>query len=368
MTAYTPTTHPPLAWKPDWPTVKQHYIDWWNQHGLVLWATAPAERPHDNLPDPGPPPSLDAKWYGPTWRIQQQEHRLAHTCFGGDSFPMLSTWSGAGDLAAYLGCPVQLAESTIWYEPIISDPDAFAGPLTIDHANPVLRKTLALIDLAVQRSAGRYLVSQPDLIENIDILASLRGTQELLIDMIERPEWVLGRLDEINAAFCEAFDLIHRRIPDEDEGNTFVFNLWGPGRTAKVQCDACSMFGPDMFRRFVAPALDAQCRWLDYAMFHLDGEECLVNLDALLEVESIRAVEWTPKFCYAHEGGGHPMWYDLYRRILAAGKSVQAIQVDADEVIPLLDAVGGRGMFLIVRDLPDEAALHRLEEQVAAYR
>lgn len=46
------------------------------------------------------------------------------------------------------------------------------------------------------------------------------------------------------------------------------------------------------------------------------------------------------------EGGGHPRWYDLYRRIKAGGKSVQAIGVKPDEVIPLLDAVGPKGMYV----------------------
>lgn len=367
MPSMTATGIQAPSWKPDWPTARQHHIDWWNHDGLVLWLTAPANRPHEDVPDPGPAPSLEARWYGPAWRVARQEYDLSRTYFGGDSFPMVGAWTGAGDLAAYLGCPVHLADNTIWYEPIIADPDQFRGPLQLHHDNPVLVRTLALVDHALSRSRGRFFVSQPDIIENIDILASLRGTQDLLIDMIERPDWVLARLREINAAFFEAFDLFYHRIKDVDGGNTFVFNLWGPGRTAKVQCDACSMFGPDMFQQFVAPLLDEQCRWLDYAMYHLDGEECFPNLDALLTIESIRAIEWTPKFAYSTEGGGHPKWYDLYRRILAAGKSVQAICVKVDEVIPLLDAVGGRGMFIWV-EAPDEATARRLEERVQAYR
>ena len=38
---------------------------------------------------------------------------------------------------------------------------------------------------------------------------------------------------------------------------------------------------------------------------------------------------------------------DLYRKILAAGKSVQAIGVRHDEVIPLLDAIGGKGVYIM---------------------
>ena len=356
-----------LKWKHDWASARAHHEQWWRGEGLVLWVTAPADVPHEDLPDPGPAPTLDDRWYGAKWRTDRAAYDLSRTYFGGDSFPMLGTWSGAGDLAAYLGCPVELAPSTIWYEPVIADPPEDHPPLRFSADGEVFRKTLAMIDEAVARSGGRYLVSQPDIIENVDILASLRGTQTLLMDMIERPEWVERKLDEINAAFFEAFDAFYERLADGFGGNTFVFNVWGPGKTAKVQCDACSMFGPDMFRRFVAPRLEAQCRWLDFSMYHLDGEECLVNLDALLEVPSLQAVEWTPKFAYAHEGGGHPKWYDLYRRIRAGGKSVQAICVKPDEVIPLLDAVGPRGLFIDTRAATEDEA-RGLEETVAAYR
>ena len=45
-------------------------------------------------------------------------------------------------------------------------------------------------------------------------------------------------------------------------------------------------------------------------------------------------------------GGGSPRWFDLYRRILNAGKSVQAVGVAAHEVVPLLDAVGPKGLYV----------------------
>ena len=34
-----------------------------------------------------------------------------------------------------------------------------------------------------------------------------------------------------------------------------AFRIWGPGKTAKVQCDASAMFSPAMFEQFVVPAL-----------------------------------------------------------------------------------------------------------------
>ena len=122
-----------------------------------------------------------------------------------------------------------------------------------------------------------------------------------------------------------------------------------------------------MFRRFVAPALTEQCEWLDWSLFHLDGEDCLVNLDELLSIPSLDAIEWTPRRLSVGDSGGHPRHWDLYRRILAGGKSVQAIGVRYDEVIPLLDACGGKGMY-ISTSASSEAEARQLSERVDEYR
>ena len=117
-----------------------------------------------------------------------------------------------------------------------------------------------------------------------------------------------------------------------------IVAIWGPDKTAKVQCDAAAMISPAMLAEFVVPALTEQCEWLDYSMFHLDGTQCIPHLDILLEIDALNAVKWTPQA--GIEDGGDPRWYDLYRRVLAADKSIQAVRVLPHEVIPLLENVG----------------------------
>ena len=121
-----------------------------------------------------------------------------------------------------------------------------------------------------------------------------------------------------------------------------------------------------MFRRFVQPALTRQCAWLDYSLFHLDGTQAIPQLDNLLSIEPLRAIEWTPQA--GLPGGGSPRWYDLYRRIRAAGKSVQAIGVRPEEVEPLLDAVGAEGMFVMVAADDEDQALEVIRRAGAVMR
>jgi hypothetical protein len=370
-------------WKSDWALTRERYEAWWQREGVILHLTAPRDEPR--IPGISPdgiwggasgidpdypltgqePVSLETAWLDPDRRVRLAEVHLARTFFGGEAFPYFDTHIGPGSLGLFLGAEAELAPDTVWYHPCITEPDTHP-PLRFDPQQIWFVKHQAIIEAGLRRSEGRFLVGMPDLIENIDVLAALRGTQTLLVDMIERPGWVRQRVAEINAAYFAAFDHLFELIEDPWGGNAFcAFHIWGPGKTAKVQCDMAAMISPAMFGDFVVPVLSEQCAWLDYAMYHLDGTQAMIHLDQLLEIEALDAIEWTAQA--GRPGGGDPVWYDLYRRILAGGKSVQIIEVKPHEVIPLINAVGTHGVY-ITTIAETEADARALAAAVDAYR
>ena len=74
---------------------------------------------------------------------------------------------------------------------------------------------------------------------------------------------------------------------------------------------------------------------------------------------------------------GHPIrrslqgavshWAPMYRRILDAGKSLWIANARPDEVVPLLDAIGGHGVYLTV-DVMSCDVMERLARVVEQYR
>jgi len=359
------------SWKPDWAQTRQHLLDWWDRRGLVLGAAAAPEihEPHDPVEQPDEATTIEAHYTDAAARAARNHWDLAHQSFCADLFPSSNTDIGPGSLALLLGSTPGFADATVWFHPCweqVADPESLP-PLTFDPENRWWRVHKATLTHCAALAAGKYFVGCPDLVENIDILASLRGTQTLLVDMIERPDWVLAKVEEINRVWFDVYGRIYEIIhPVDDGGSVFgAFKLWGPGKVAKLQCDAAAMISPEMFRRLVVPGLTAQCEWLDRSVFHLDGNQCLCHLDALLAIDALDAVEWTPDPTVPL--GGDPCWYDMYRRILAAGESVQAIRVHPDEVIPLLDAVGGAGMYIWTH-FDSVADAEKLCRQVEAYR
>jgi hypothetical protein len=95
------------------------------------------------------------------------------------------------------------------------------GPLRFDPENRWWKIHAATLRESAALARGKYLVGCPDLIENVDILASLRGMSALFLDMLERPEWVSEKLHEINQAYFEGFDRIYEIIRLEDGSAAF---------------------------------------------------------------------------------------------------------------------------------------------------
>lgn len=346
-------------WKGNWDATRQHFLDWWDGKGTVVrleGAITRAEKPHAQVEDPGQPGTLDRNYTNPGWIAANRRHWMSRTAFPADNLPLVSAEFGPGSLATYLGSEPRFAWDTVWYEPCIHDPDSHP-PLAFSPANRWWLKHEAIYRELVRVADGNFLVGCPDIIENIDILSAMRDPQTLLVDMIDRPEWVKTRTREITAAFFAAYERMYDIIKSPDGGSCFgPFQVWGPGKTVKVQCDAAAMISKPMFDEFVLPDLAEQCARLDNTMFHLDGTHAMHHLDSLLSIPDLDAIEWTPQ--YGIPGGGDLMWADLYKRILSAGKSVQAIGPHRDQVKPLLEKTGARGMYLFVHgvDTPAQAA------------
>jgi hypothetical protein len=336
-----------LNWKTNWMETQERLTGWWNGEGFAISLEVKRAQPREGIQPPAAPEDLEIRWLDPRYRCDEAEGWLAQADYWAEAFPYFDTQIGPGSLGLFLGAKANLDQGTVWYDPCITkaEPDSHLAFDPLHH--PWLDIHARLIEEGLHRSKGRYLVGMPDLIEGLDTLAALRGNERLLYDLVDRSDWVLERLEEINQAYFAVFDFLYQKIKDERGGNAFsAFKIWGPGKTAKVQCDLSAALSPRMFRKFVQPFLAAQCRWLDYSLYHLDGTNALQHLDLLLQVDGLNGIEWTPQA--GRPGGGDPCWYELYRRIRAGGKSVQAVGVKPEEVIPLVDAVGPQGLYILI--------------------
>ena len=350
------------TWKKNLEETKKHYINWWNHKGIILnmWEHFQVGvTPHADIPAPKPYRDLNQRWFDPEWRAEYLDWYVAHSSLMADILPVANTQLGPGSLAAILGGVFEGGEDTIWIHP---NPN-YTDDIKFDTNQPNWLLHKDLLKACKKKAQGHYYVGMPDLMEGLDVLAAIKGTDKVLLDTVIQPEILEHQMQQINDIYFQVFDELYDIIREGDEMAFCYFSSWAPGKMSKLQSDISTMISVDDYRRFVQPFIREQCQKIDYTLYHLDGVGAMHHLDALLEIKELNAIQWTPGV--GEPQGGSPKWYDLYKKILAGGKSIMACWVTLDELRPLLDNIGGDGVHLEMdfhNESEVEQALRIIEE------
>ena len=352
----------------DWDEVRDVLTAWWKReepHRPVLAVTAPRDKP---IPVPaGPPPTGDPRrdWLEVDPLVKRFEAACARTFHGGVAFPYITPSLGPGNLNIYLGSEPIFAPQTVWYRPVYADPAK--AVLRLDPANPYWQWTLEAIRKMKAAGRGKFLTGIPDLIEGIDVLSELLGTEELLTYLLDCPGEIHRLLNDLDPIYWQAFDPLYEQVKDERGGNAFIaFQIWGPGRTLKSQCDFSAMISPDMVAEFVCPYLERQCARADFSVFHVDGPKCIPHLEPLLRVKSLTAIQWTPG--YPNPDPADPVWWKpVWEKVYAAGKSALVLGNAPRLVEPFLKEFGWAGSF-VGTGTPTETEARRLLRDAQHWR
>ena len=278
--------------------------------------------------------------------------------FGGDAFPQVFLNMGVAGHAGYFRNARYLIGDTVWFFPSLKDWKKDA--LEFDPESLLYRRTVELARFLVAEAKGDFFVSMPDNTGNADALAHLRGSEDLLVDMMEESEEVQSALDRIQEVWRATSETIYQITRENNDGGSCIgwLDTWAPGRHAQMQCDLSVMISEPMFRQFIRPELEAQGAWLDQGLYHLDGSEQLRHLDVLLSVPGIRAIQWTQ----VDEQPSVLSFIPELQRIQRAGRGVVVI-ASPEQVEPLLQALSPRGLLLKVFCETEEEA-HEVEKQV----
>ncbi|MBI2940158.1 MAG: hypothetical protein HYY04_06925 [Chloroflexi bacterium] len=333
-----------LEFKEDWPEARERLEAWWSREVLdraVIAVTARRDG-YENW-EPRKPDPVMLRWTDVEWVLESAQQQMRATYYGGEAFPFFFPNVGPDVFAAYLGCPLEFAETTSWSLPIVEDWND-VGRFRFDPNNRWWKLTLELIEAALEVSPGRFLVGLTDIHGGMDAISALRGPQRLCVDLLENPKPVLRAMYELIPIWHEVFDrqcdLIRRRDPEN--GCTTWIRTWSRGTSYPVSCDFMCMVSRELMRQFVLPDLVSEVNWLDHSVYHLDGPGAVHNLDILLEMGRLDAIQWVP----GAGNTGAERWLPLLKRIQAAGRAIQ-YHVQPDEVELVLRELSPRGLMLV---------------------
>ena len=345
----------PLEWDADFPRIASRFESWWAQDMLdrpifIAAANTNPSRPLTRRTDLLNQPEV---WLEAKLADLRQLHRV------GDTLPSVRVDFGPALLGGLLGGQVQFTPDTSWTHAFISD-DWSNAPDWSKVANPsLLRQLLGLLDLAAHTARNRYFVMTPDLGGSADILLNLRSATQLCMDVIEKPGRIKEAIDAIDPLWREVFTSLYRETLDKHgTGLVHWLGLWSNQPYCVPACDFSYLIGPREFETLFLPDIARQAATVGRAVFHLDGQGSARHIDALLDVPSLQAIQFTP-------GEGSPSvipWISMFKKIQATGRSLLVI-TPPEEVLPLAQAVDPRGLGIWVERVPAPDELDRLFAQ-----
>ncbi len=363
------------------------YIDNWDkrkQRHLAFWEREIIDRCCISVTSPGKNMSYEEFFFScmygnaaklPTDELRQNEWTDGElvlkryiNCFenaylGGDIIPQVMVCLGASSHAGhYKGVRGEFS-SSVWFSPAYTGDDPETEfQLELDKNSLFYKKEFELARYFVSESKGRFFICPPDHAGNMDALAHIRGSENLLFDLHENREWVGKALRQIQADWEESEESIFQIIKDTNEGGStnWWLNTYAPGRHTQMQCDLACMISKEDYDTYAMPELRAKCNWMHRSLYHFDGAEQIRHLDSLLSIENLHAIQWT---CVA----GQPPpteFIPVLRRIQAAGKCL-IIYTKAEYFVPLLEQLSSKGLNLIttVRSEDEAKSLEKLVEQ-----
>lgn len=326
---------------PDFDRIADRWEQWWrreNGTALIYQTTMPPDAVARGVPTGR---LLDKLDNAEAW-LEAREAQLKAEVRHGDAVPSIRIDLGPVATAAFLGSRVEVAaaEDTVWQHPILDDLESIPE-LEISDDNPWWVRVQELTKRLAERAAGRYAVCLPDLSGPTDILASLRGSEELCLDLFEEREVITETSMRLVDAWEKAFRRLNELAHEAGAATVHWLGCWSDTVYTVPTCDFNALIGPRDFNELCLPTYREQARRAGRVCFHLDGPDAARHAEALANAPELTAIQYTP-------GAGTPSAMaklDMLHMLQEAGKPILVI-TPPDEVEALQRHLAPQGLAL----------------------
>ncbi|MCQ2399746.1 MAG: hypothetical protein MJ072_04500 [Clostridia bacterium] len=306
------------------------------------------------------PSSPEQKWEDLDYREKRDLYGVEHTHYYADAFPSVFTNFGPGSLAAFIGGNYKPALNTVWFE---------NSPLFVEEwegrRKPAFDRKSKMYLLAEEYSArllshgDKFVTSIVDIGGTYDVIAALRGTENLLYDIIDNPEEIKKLHDEVAPLWKQYFLEQSSRLMEKQGCMSSWMPIWSDKTYYPLQCDYSALISPATFKEFVLPDLIYQTEYMERSVYHLDGVGEIPHLDHILSIPKLNAIQWVPGAGKPRESD--PCWYELLNRIQAAGKGLVLLGVPTGDLEELFKHVSQKGLF-VTANVRDEKEAKEITE------
>ncbi|MEM3791755.1 MAG: hypothetical protein QXH47_00360 [Candidatus Bathyarchaeia archaeon] len=334
-----------LLYKEDWERVSETYEAWWEGELTrpIIFLTHVS--PNVDVIDY----SLTLSWafmrFHPEKALEALFECFSKTVFMCEAYPNVFVNIGPGALSAFLGADIDfnLKAGTSWFKGSFSLDDLLSVEL-----NPENKWWRYVIECTRKASAmckNKAIVAFTDILDVATSLVHLRGgASKLVKDVFLEPIKLKKVLNNLHQIWFYCFEKISEVIDTSIYGFSNWATLWSKRKSFILQCDFSVYLSPRLFEEFILPLVVEECKFFERSFWHLDGPLEIPHLDKLLNISELNGIQWIP-------GAGNPdpgdsCWIPLYRKIQSAGKLLQLPGIPISKVIPVLDQISPKGVFI----------------------
>jgi len=302
--------------KPDMGPASESWSQFWRHEFCGPLVAAVVPRPGVS-PQPKPSsyaagPDMDLEAFADQALCWAETH-----AFIGAAIPFVYLEFAADQFATFLGADLVFpaAGEGGWPTHPLAEVPLESAEIRFERSGLWWQRVSAMAGRLMERWQGEVLVAAPTFVANLDALVALRGANQVLLDLMDRPEAVHRALGQIDQACAEVMAAFADLLQFDRLGSINRHGMYSTGRINLPQCDFSCLIGPAMFAEFARPYLRREMARQDGSEYHLDGPDALRHLEALCGMEELHVVQWVPGAARQGED-----WSDLYRRIDRLGK------------------------------------------------
>ena len=278
-------------------------------------------------------PTLEDRWMDAEYAVDDYVKRLEGRPLLAETFPVYFPNLGPNWYAACFGVPMEWGDVTAWAEPVIHDYEKDLPAVAFDINCAMFRKMEEMTDYALSICEGKFMVGYTDLHPGIDCAMSLRGIENLLFDLIDRPEQAEELIAKCEEPYREVFDHFDAKLKSHGLPSATWMTVPSFGKLNIPSADISAMVSKPVFGRFIYPVLEKECGYFTHNIFHMDGKNVALHTDSILTLPNLNAIQWVQGV-----GLDAPIlqWIPYLKSILNAGKSV-ILDLQVSELDPFID-------------------------------
>lgn len=334
-----------LSTKPDFDQCMQRIYAWFEQAIVdrvpIRFAAHNADYNAPHVLKGRSWPDLKSRWFDAEFQIDFFMESMKGERYQAETFPVFWPNLGPEVYAAFYGGELVFKDVTSYYTPSVRE-WADQDRLKLDMSNPYFAKLEEMTSLALQACRDQFLVGYSDFHAGVDCAAAWRDPEQFCTDLIMYPQEAKSLIRKASADFLTVYDHFDAMLKAHNQLSVTWMGIPSSGKLHIPSCDFAAMISTKHFLEFCLPVTLAEVKHMTHNIFHVDGKGVAKNLDYLLEIPEIQAIQYVQGV-----GDDQPIlqWLPHLKRIQSAGKSI-VIDLQLQELEPFMAEMKPEGVFL----------------------